>query len=229
MDIYSKEYDLAFIGDTESDLYVFNEIYGDGDAYQRDRLLKYIDGGEVIEVGGHKGFFSALAGKFAKKVVAFEPNELNFEYLMRNLELNKMRHVMPVRKAVAMDDEPRLFTVSNKTDARHSLFATDFNGIGEQKQFVCTTIVNCILDYSIRNISLLKLDCEGGEYEILFNLDRTIFDHIPRVVCEIHEAPEIPYKLPQLVEHMNKMGFSSEIYSARTMETMNLYMAWFSK
>ena len=45
MDLYAKDYLLPMRGLTNSDVFVFNEIYGKEDAYQRERLLKVIKGG----------------------------------------------------------------------------------------------------------------------------------------------------------------------------------------
>lgn len=229
MDLYSNEYRLPMRGASNSDVFVFNEIYGSEDAYQRERLLKLIKGGEVIEVGGHKGYFTLLAGQVAKRMVVFEPNETNFSFLKQNIDLNEFHHITPVKKAVANTSEIREFTNSNITDARHSLFESRFSGSKSKTSVLCTTIPDIIVDYSISSISLLKLDCEGGEYEILQNLDPNIANYIPRIVCEIHECPEIPYKKDDLISHMNGLGYSSEIYSAREMQGIKLWMAWFSR
>ncbi|MEY2593666.1 MAG: hypothetical protein RI972_1355 [Pseudomonadota bacterium] len=229
MDLYACDYRLPMLGLTSSDAYVFNEIYGKEDAYQRARLLPLIKGGEVIEIGGHKGYFAMLAATVAKRAVVFEPNDHNFHYLCRNIELNGFHHVTPVKKAVSNTPDPREFTVSDKTDARHSLYETGFSGCARKIPVLCTTIADIVIDYSMFNISLLKIDCEGGEYDILFNLEPGIAEYIPRVVCEIHEAPAIPHKKADLVDHMKSLGYNAEVYSGRRMGDMDLWMAWFSR
>jgi hypothetical protein len=39
----------------------------------------------------------------------------------------------------------------------------------------------------IRQVDLVKLDCEGAEYEILFNLPPVYFPRIRRIVLEYHD------------------------------------------
>ncbi|MDB5571491.1 MAG: FkbM family methyltransferase [Hyphomicrobiales bacterium] len=229
MDLYSTEYKLPMLGASKSDAFVFNEIYGAGDAYQRERLLKIIERGEVIEIGGHKGYFSVLAGSVARRVVVFEPNELNFSFLKKNIDLNDFNHVTPVRKAVTSTSDIREFTNSSKTDARHSFFQTKFSGLSSKTPVICTTLSDVIIDYSVFNVSLVKMDCEGGEYEILFNLDPAMAQYIPRFVCELHEAPEIPYKKDDLLAHMQSLGYACDVYSSREMNGIKLWMAWFSR
>ena len=229
MDLYSPQYKLSMLGLTPSDAFVFNEIYGKEDAYQRDRLVPLMRGGNVIEIGGHKGYFSMLAASVAKRVVVFEPTAINFDYLCKNIEINQFNHVTPVKKAVSDTNEPRVFTISDKTDARHSLYETEFSGSAQKVQVLCTTIPEIVVDYSVFNISLLKIDCEGGEYDILLNLEPNIAQYIPRIVCEIHEAPSIPYQKETLFEHMTSLGYSAEVYGGRRMGDMDLWMAWFSR
>lgn len=95
MDLYTPEFQLSMVGLTPSDAFVFNEIYGKEDAYQRSRLLPLIRQKDVIEVGGHKGYFSILAGSVASRVIVFEPSNTNFQFLRKNIELNRFHHIPP--------------------------------------------------------------------------------------------------------------------------------------
>jgi FkbM family methyltransferase len=217
---------LRFAAETASDRYVFNEIYGSEDAYQRDKLLQRIAGGDVIEIGAHKGFFAALAGTVARRVVAFEPAPPNYPYLVRNMRLNGLSNVIAVNKAVSNTSEDRVFTVSQVTDARHTFYATEFSGGGTQTQVKCTTLKDAIFDYNLDKLSLVKMDCEGGEYDILFNLDDETLQRIPRLACEIHEGPGIPYTWQDLIGFMESKGFTVEVYDQRCMGGMNACMAW---
>lgn len=227
MNLYYKEFDLNFLGLTHSDKYVFNEIFVD-DTYKKKELLKLIKDREVIEVGGHKGYFSILASTVASRVIVFEPNDLNFTFLEKNIDLNNKKNIFPIKKAVGLKNETREFNISNKTDARHSFFRTKFCGFHKKISVQCTTLKDIISDFSISNLSLVKIDCEGGEYEILFNLGE-VSKFIPAIVCEIHESPEIPYTKKNLLDHMEKLGYKIEIYSERKMENIKLCMAYFLK
>jgi FkbM family methyltransferase len=63
--------------------------------------------GDVVwDAGAHAGattyFLAEMVGPQGK-VYAFEPDDLNFQYLKRNIELRGLRHVIPVKKALAGD------------------------------------------------------------------------------------------------------------------------------
>jgi FkbM family methyltransferase len=61
--------------------------------------------GDVVwDVGAHAGATAYFLAQFVGptgKVYAFEPDELNYDYLLRNIELNEMENVIPVKKALA--------------------------------------------------------------------------------------------------------------------------------
>jgi FkbM family methyltransferase len=61
--------------------------------------------GDVIwDAGAHAGattyFLAQMVGPLGK-VYAFEPDDLNYEYLTRNIELHKLSNVIPVKKALS--------------------------------------------------------------------------------------------------------------------------------
>lgn len=227
MKLYCPKLKLNFLGSTNSDKYVFDEIFVH-DTYKKNKLLNLIKGQEVIEIGGHKGYFSILASTVASKIIVFEPNDLNFTFLEKNIALNNKTNITAIKKAVSFKNEIREFNISNKTDARHSFFETKFCGLSKKVSVQCTTIEDIISDFKLENLSVVKIDCEGGEYEILFNLGETS-KLINTIVCEIHESPEIPYTKKTLLDHMEKLGYQVDIYSERKMENTKLCMAYFSK
>lgn len=72
------------------------------DAYTHSYKPK--PGDVVWDAGAHAGatsyFLAQLVGPLGK-VYAFEPDDLNYEYLKKNIELNDLRNVVPIKKALA--------------------------------------------------------------------------------------------------------------------------------
>jgi len=231
MEIVNDFYKLKFVADTDSDQYVYNEIYGPENSYRRESLLPLMRDGTVVEIGAHKGFFSMLAGSVAKRVIAFEPNEENYDYLKRNIELNKMGHVIPINKAVSNTEDNRTFTVSNITAARHTLMPSGFSGSGKAVEVACTTLsaILCDPNYLIDRVRVLKVDCEGAEYDIFQGCDPTLFQKIDAIVMEMHETSSLPHKMTELVQFFKQVGYTTEVYDERTLESMHLWMGWFAK
>jgi FkbM family methyltransferase len=227
--LYNDQFKLKFLCNTESDLYVYSEIYGEEDAYRINKIQPIIDNGIVLEIGAHKGFFTLLAATFANKVIVFEPDKENFKYLDLNIKLNKTTNVIPVHKAVFASEGKKTFTISKVTGARHTLYQSDFSGDGEKTQVDCTTLNSIFKDYLLERVNLLKLDCEGSEYDIIYNSDKSLFAKIDAIAMEIHEIDSIPYKKDDLVKFIEKLGYNADIYNKRKLESLNVWMGLFTK
>ncbi len=69
-----------------------------GNVYERKRLVSHIrDGERVLDMFAGIGYFSIPIAKYTNAaVVAVEKNPVAFEYLLRNIELNKIKTVTAV-------------------------------------------------------------------------------------------------------------------------------------
>lgn len=54
-------------------------------------------------------------------------------------------------------------------------------------------------------IDLLKIDCEGAEYEILYTLDPKYFRQIRRIVVELH--PHSTHTFPDIRQYIQQQGY----------------------
>lgn len=133
-------------------------------------------GDVVVDVGTCVGMFSCLAlDSGASKVYMVEPNRELLETAMRNTDkytINaKERMVVPCHAAI-MNNEHNVKHVYNSAAA------------GE---FVPLTFREFIDFYEIEKIDYLKVDCEGGEYDIFTkeNLD-WIYNNVGHIALEVH-------------------------------------------
>jgi molybdenum cofactor biosynthesis enzyme MoaA len=58
---------------------------------------------------------------------------------------------------------------------------------------------------SLNTIDLLKLDCEGAEYEILFSLPDAEFKKVNRIAMETHVTES--HKTEDLVDFLRNKGY----------------------
>jgi FkbM family methyltransferase len=210
-----------------SDAYVFNEIFGTEDAYRRDALVPMMRGGTVVEIGAHKGYFTLLAASVAERVLVFEPDARNFAALQKNLALNGGGNVTAVPKAVSSTSGTRTFTVSSITDARHTFFPSDFSGTGKAVEVECTTLTDIIEGHRLESVDVLKLDCEGSEYDVLLGCDRDTIRRIRGIVLEVHESLEIGHRAAELIEFLESHGFTSEMYDEQHRAGLHTAMGLF--
>ena len=158
----------------------------------------------IIDIGGHIGLFSLLISQKSKdaKVYSFEPIEANFNLLNSNLELNNIKNVFTFNLAVSKhldgvnlflsDDESAHSIISKKSESIR------VNSISLQKIFEDNKIDKC---------KLLKLDCEGAEYEIIDSLSNEYLDKIQNMTIEYHMADSRPDLGENLIEKIKQSGF----------------------
>ena len=72
----------------------------------------------------------------------------------------------------------------------------------------CVSITTFIdNEFSEKNIHLLKIDCEGGEYDILSALKKEQFNKILNITLEVHDIDEI-YKLNYIQNILTNNGYN---------------------
>lgn len=148
------------------------------------------DGSVVIDVGANIGVFAAYAATRAQgvKVYAYEPFPENVAWLKRNIEESGLAmNVQIHQQAVAGLSGTRFLQSDPEHWIMHSL-TKESNG-SEGLQVNCITLDEIFSKEAIERCDLLKLDCEGSEYEILWNCSADTLNRVRRIVAEFHEGP----------------------------------------
>src|SRR3989344_3374595 len=180
------------------------KIYGDLGEFRRTPSPT------VIDIAAHIGAFTLLAlwSLPQARVFSFEPDPVNYEYLKRNIERNNFAsRGTVVNKAVMKDRTPRVLY----SPATHSPSGTLFPPRGAQGDFSqthveCLTLVDIFDAFKIDSCDLLKIDCQGGEYEILMNTPETYFPQIKSIILEYHLNIR-NYSPDMLVAFLEKHGY----------------------
>jgi len=133
-------------------------------------------GDVVVDVGTCVGMFTCMAlDKGASKVYMVEPNLQLLHTAMRNVSPyvygSKESPVVPCHGAIL-----------NHTD--HIQHIYDGDSAGDFKAFRWKDFIEF---YGIEKIDYLKIDCEGGEYDILTeeNFD-WIYNNVNKISVEVH-------------------------------------------
>ncbi|MEK6855510.1 MAG: FkbM family methyltransferase [Nanoarchaeota archaeon] len=195
-----------------NEIWVYNIYLKNGFDINKDDL--------IIDIGGHVGLFSILASKKAPngKVYVFEPDPENYELLNFNISANKADNIIPIKKAVSFKNESRDLFLSEENQEAHSFFNKSKN---PQKITVETIALKDFMSKSrISKVDFLKIDCEGAEYEILYNCPQDILKKISKISMEYHNlnsilekrglsknAPE-KYNGEDLKSFLEKSGFN---------------------
>jgi FkbM family methyltransferase len=137
-------------------------------------------GGVVIECGAHHGAQSILLSRWVGpqgKVVAVEPMPENVSILKKNIELNGLSNVVVVDKAVGSS---RDYKLSMGQNSNSSVRSSEKNSISVEG-----ITLDGLADKLKIAPTLLKIDVEGYEYEILEG-SRSILATTLAVFVEVH-------------------------------------------
>jgi len=193
----SKTYDGRII----NEIWVHNDYTPDGFEINENDI--------VIDIGAHIGIFSVFASKFVKngRIYAFEPVPENFEMLEYNISINNIKNITAINKAVTNKKEVTISTEPSLNTGGHSMYTDSQSNIKAEG----ISLEKFIRHNKISKINLLKIDCEGGEYEILLTMPDEILDRIDKISMEYHDYLVKEYNHEILQEFLEKKGYTVRI------------------
>jgi FkbM family methyltransferase len=147
------------------------------------------DGNVVLDVGANIGVFATYAATRAESVAvyAYEPFPENIAWLKKNVEESGLSNVHIFQQAVAGSPGTRFLQSDPEDWIMHSL-GEEKNKGDDGLEVDCTTLDEIMSRERIKRCDLLKLDCEGSEYEILWNCAPDTLRRVRRIVAEFHEG-----------------------------------------
>lgn len=160
--------------------------------YEQDeyklKSINFKEGDVVIDIGANVGCVSIyLAKKYPfLKIYSFEAHPINYQNLLKNIELNNVSNIVPNNLIVLDRDDDFLDIELNLYNSGStSIFKTNKNSINtfNVKTISLDTIIK---NFEISDIKFLKLDCEGSEFTILNSSNKVREINIENIAVEIH-------------------------------------------
>ena len=138
----------------------------------------------IIDIGactGDTSIYFALKG--AKKIIAVEPFPNNFEILKKNITENKFDElIIPILGACGYLKK-EISINPNLHDGMRSILHEFSDGI----KISTITLQDIIKDFDVSD-AILKLDCEGCEYETILNSSSEILQKFTDIQIEYHNG-----------------------------------------
>jgi|TARA_S200002703_G_scaffold22999_1_gene19761 FkbM family methyltransferase len=165
----------------------------------------------VIDIGAHTGNMSVAYSLFAGNVFSFEPNPATFEVLEKNSQLNS--NIQPFNYAVS-DEEGALefhysdFGFCNGGFATRTDFGIGVTGHKVPIDVYAINLENFLKDKKIDNVSLIKIDAEGHDKDILKTLTSIINNHKPTLITEIYDGLS-PTEITDLLNTIHSLGYKA--------------------
>lgn len=148
-------------------------------------------GATVIDIGANIGCFSILAAQKAARVIACEPQPDNLSILRKNIELNRATNIEIIPNAVS-SNTGKASLILPDNDAfvgRYSLHP----GRGKRTiEVTCVSLEDIIREAHLTDIDLIKLDCQGSEYEILYGASMGTLSQVRQIIVECELFPNHP-------------------------------------
>ena len=140
-----------------------------------DLFLSLNEGDVFMDVGAHAGIYTLIASSkvgLQGKVLSFEPNPLNFIFLKRNVELNRLNNVILIPKAVSDKTGKLQLYYSPHNTALSS--ALSMEGRKMKIDVESVRIDDVASEYDLNLVKIIKVDTEGYDLNVLKGSPNTL-------------------------------------------------------
>jgi FkbM family methyltransferase len=193
---------------------VFKEIFME-DVYNISSVEKELPANPiVIDIGANAGFFDILllSKNINATIYAYEPLPDNVSQLQKLISANPslQKKFYPHQMAVTGTPKENIelyMEAGTQSSVVASVFA-NFDSRNSQKIVVkCITLTNIILLNNLLKIDVMKIDCEGSEYDILYNTDYSLICRAKMLLIEVHDLDNDKYNITALNNYLKKIGY----------------------
>ena len=198
---------------------------GKREAGALDILEKLPHDSVVWDIGAHVGLFTLFASRKCERVVCFEPDPVALQYLSWNIARNCADNVTLVGAACAAKTEFRRMGAAGAENLGEG--HTGFNPPASAR----TTVAPCLGPdvwgaWLNTPPDLVKMDIEGGEFELLPAMSDWLEKRRPKMLLSLHAVPlrgtglmsaaEADAALENCAKVLSFYGEFTELHSGKT-------------
>jgi FkbM family methyltransferase len=161
----------------------------------------------IIDCGANIGITTLFLKRMypAARVLCFEPDPINFEFLKKNIEANRLHGVILEQQALSLKQSQIQLAAGSHTESSTVFLQVSTNVI----------LVNAVplSGYIAEQVDLLKIDIEGAESQVIEDLYLTgKLLLVKNIIMEYHYTLGYQNNLAQSLAFLEKSGFSYEIH-----------------
>jgi FkbM family methyltransferase len=180
----------------------------------------------ILDVGAHIGIFALYVRTLNPLVLilALEPEADNFALLKNNLEANDIKNIRLFKAALSGKTGPRPLLLEADS-INHHLEEEISSGAGHRKseQVKTFSLPDFLTESGIEKVGLVKLDIEGGEYEVFAAMAAEDFARVENVILEYHDGSAGHHK--ELESLLRRNGFGVQIFPSGFEKDMGFLLA----
>lgn len=142
----------------------------------------------VVDIGANLGVFSLWASSRCERgrVVAVEPSPRMADFARQNAGRNQRSNITVVQVACGGAAGRAVLYTPYGDEARNTLDAHSGGSPRASADVEVVTLTELFRRMNIEKCDLLKVDCEGAEYDILQKSPAEIFNRIQQIALEYH-------------------------------------------
>lgn len=181
----------------------------------QEMLQKILQAGSVFyDVGANVGFFSLIASRLVGKtgvVYAFEPEKENLQWIKHNIEINKLANINVMPIAVSDSVQKRTLIVTDYSGG-HTLLENEVpvKSIRNRILVESVSIDELVKARKILPPSMVKIDVEGGELDVLKGMKDVLRYSNPVVLYEVdgHSKKTLTEKQNKIEEFLREQYYT---------------------
>lgn len=146
-----------------------------------NKWLNEMSDAVLYDIGASCGIYSMLAGLKGNKIVAVEPDALNFSIIKRNLFLNRdilKGEFIPLNVALASRKSILTFSMLEFGEGFHGRFTSNSerssNAMFYNDKVIGYSLDELIKDFDLPQPTHIKIDVDGAEFDVLSGMERTL-------------------------------------------------------
>lgn len=179
-----------------------------------DILSETTEDDVFYDIGANIGTYSCFIGNYTgSKVVAFEPFPKNAESLRRNLKLNSIDGEV-FELALMNEDGSKSIESMSDDPGEGQVLVT---GEGDMEVHISKGD-SLITEKGLASPSIIKIDVEGAELEVLRGLEECVSGDLPRLIyLEVHrkKIKRFGGSVKELEEFLENRGFELNVLDDR--------------
>lgn len=188
--------------------------------FETELVKKEIKNGNIVlDIGANIGYYSLVFSQLVGtngQIFAFEPDPNNFALLKKNIEINNLKNVTVIQKAVSDVSKPLSLYLCDYNHAQHRIYPSP--RCNEKIIVESTTIDEYLSGKEFYNkINFVKMDVEGAEYNVLEGMKKTLKSNPSlKILCEFSPKQIREHKLEpeDVLDQLLRFGF--KIYPITT-------------
>jgi len=155
-------------------------------------LLRHLGpGGVLFDIGANVGFFTLLGARLAGdggRVFSFEPVPANAASIRAHAAVNGFGQVEVLQLALSDRDGEETMSVPDDPSWAFLEHRAPERSVPNKLEVRVATVDTLVGESRVPAPTVVKLDTEGAESEVLRGMERTVREHGPAIVAEMHDG-----------------------------------------